>query len=142
MSSAVVSGQLQAEIQGFYARQVQAMDNGRYAEFAGTFSEDCDFTPMKHQPTAHGRPAIVEKLDNFAKQVFNSDEQRRHVMVMSAVTEVDETTYDVISYALVSNTKHGDPPRLHFAGEIVDRLIRQDGELLVRSRMVNSDSIA
>jgi len=142
MSNAVVSRELLAEIQGFYARQVQAMDNGRFGEFAETFAEDCDFTPMKHQPTAHGRQAIVVKLADFAKQVFQSDEQRRHWMSMSVVDQVEDATYDVISYAMVTNTKAGDPPRLHFAGEIIDRLVRIDGALLVQRRTVNSDSIA
>jgi hypothetical protein len=97
---------------------------------------------MKHKPTAQGRQAIVAKLDNFAKETFGSDEQRRHWMAMSVVDEVDAQTYDVVSYALVTRTKAGQPPVLHFAGEIVDRLVRDGDAIKVLRRMVNSDSIA
>ena len=138
----VASREVLAEIQDFYARQVQAMDGGRLAEFAETFLDDCDFTPMKHKPTEHGKQAIIERLDNFAKQVFAVDEQRRHWIAMSVVDEVDENTYDVVSYALVANTRAGNPPVMHFAGTIVDRLVRDNGAIKVRSRAVNSDSIA
>ncbi|HEY4021561.1 MAG TPA: nuclear transport factor 2 family protein [Pseudonocardiaceae bacterium] len=142
MTTAVVPSELLAEIQNFYARQVQDMDNGRFAEFADTFMHECEFTPMKHKPTAHGRQAIVDKLDDFAKQTFGSDEQRRHWIAMTVVDEVDVDTYDVVSYALVTRTKAGEPPVLHFAGEIVDRLVRDGGAIKVLRRMVNSDSIA
>lgn len=142
MTSAVVSRELLAEIQDFYARQVQAMDNGRFAEFADTFMEDCEFTPMKHQPTAYGKQAIIDKLDNFAKQMFGTDEQRRHWIAMTVVTEVDENTYDAVSYAMVTRTTAGEPPVLHFSGDIVDRIVREDGKLKVARRAVNSDSIA
>jgi actinorhodin biosynthesis protein ActVIA len=141
MTSAVVSRELLAEIQDFYARQVQNMDNGRFAEFADTFMDECEFTPMKHKPTAYGKQAIIEKLDNFAKQTFGSDEQRRHWIAMSVVDEGAEGTYDVVSYAMVTNTKAGSPPVLHFAGEIVDHLVRDGGALKVQRRFVNSDSI-
>ncbi|WET83085.1 nuclear transport factor 2 family protein [Amycolatopsis sp. QT-25] len=142
MTQAVVSHEIMAEIQDFYARQVQAMDNGRYAEFAQTFADDCEFTPVKHQSTAHGRQAIVRKLDDFAKQLAGNGERRRHWMSMSVIKEGGPGRYDVVSYALVTNTAPGEPPKLHWAGEIVDSLVRENGELLVLRRAVNSDSIA
>ncbi|WP_409181512.1 nuclear transport factor 2 family protein [Amycolatopsis sp. VS8301801F10] len=142
MTQAVVSRETLAEIQDFYARQVQAMDNGRYAEFADTFAEDCAFTPVKNQSTAHGRQAIVAKLDDFARTLSGNGEQRRHWMSMSVIDEAGPGEYDVVSYALVTNTAPGEPPKLHWSGEIVDRLVREGDRLRVRTRAVNSDSIA
>ena len=132
---------LRNEIADFYARQVQAMDNGRFEEFAETFLEDCAFTPVKHQSTAYGRASIVEKLNNFATTVFGTGQQRRHIMTMSVIDLVDDDTYNVTSYAIVTNTTVGQGPALHWAGDIVDQLVREDGNLKVRSRAVRSDSI-
>jgi actinorhodin biosynthesis protein ActVIA len=142
MTRAIVSSELRAEIQDFYARQVQAMDNGRYEEFAATFTERCEFTPIKHQSAAHGKQAIIGKLEDFAKTMFGSGQQRRHWMSMSIINETSPGVCDVVSYALVTNTMTGQPPILHWAGDIVDRLVREDGKLLVARRSVNSDSIA
>lgn len=142
MTHSVASRELLAEIQDFYARQVQAMDNGRYAEFAMTFVDDCEFTPIKNQSTAYGRAAITQKLDDFARLMFGNGQKRRHWMSMSVVDEVEPDTYHVVSYAIVTNTKVDEAPKLHWAGDIEDTLIRVDGGLMVKSRAVNSDSIA
>ena len=142
MTRVVAPFEVRSEIQDFYARQVQAMDNGRYDEFAETFAEECEFTPIKHQSTAYGRQAIVDKLSDFAKTMFGSGQQRRHWMSMSIVDEVEPNTYEVVSYAIVTNTKAGEPPIVHWAGDIADRLVRGDDGFKVIRREVRSDSIA
>jgi len=142
MAGAAVTHELQSEIQDFYARQQHAIDSGRYGDFAETFTDDCEFTPVKHQPAIRGRQAIAKGLTDFAETMLDCQDRRRHWMAMSVIDEVGPDTYEVLSYSLVTSTKVGQPPILHWAGDIADRLVRVEGGLKVRWRELRSDSIA
>ncbi|HEV2886206.1 MAG TPA: nuclear transport factor 2 family protein [Jatrophihabitans sp.] len=142
MARVTVGHELQSEIQDFYARQQHAIDGGRYAEFAETLTEDCQFTPVKNQPTAYGRQAIAQQLTDFAASLVGAQDRRRHWMSMNVIDEVEPDVYEVVSYSLVTSTRIGEPPILHWAGDIADRLVRVDGALKVQRREVRSDSIA
>jgi actinorhodin biosynthesis protein ActVIA len=142
MARVVPAHELRSEIQDFYARQMHAMDTGRYGDFAETLAEDCEFTPVKNRPTAYGREAIVTSLADFAETLVDSGDQRRHWMSMSLIDEVEPGTYDVVSYTMVTSAKAGQPPVLHWAGDTADRLIRMEDGLKVLRREVRSDSIA
>jgi hypothetical protein len=63
-------------------------------------------------------------------------------MSMSVIDEVEPDVYEVVSYSLVTSTRIGEPPILHWAGDIADRLVRVDGALKVQRREVRSDSMA
>jgi uncharacterized protein (TIGR02246 family) len=142
MARVALRHELRCEIEDLYARQMHALDTGRYGDFAETLAEDCEFTPVKNQPTSYGRQAIAQSLADFARTLSGSDEQRRHWMSMSLIDEVAPDAYEVVSYTMVTSARPGEAPVLHWAGDTADLLIRVGDELKVQRREVRSDAIA
>ncbi|ADP79383.1 nuclear transport factor 2 family protein [Pseudofrankia inefficax] len=139
MAGEGVSVELYVEVQQFYARQMQALDSGKYETFAETFTEDGLFTHTPTRPAASTRAGIVADLYDFHAGAATDPVQRRHWFNMITLVPLDDGTIESTLYALVLRTRPGGQPEVTFSGTARDVLVRLDGRLHNRSRTVTHD---
>lgn len=122
-----------------YALQMQALDEGKFAEYADTFTVDGEFRHTPGRPAARGRQNIVEELHEFHRRFENDPVQRRHWFDMVAVHPEPDGVVRTTYYALVVTTRPETRAVLAPSCVVRDVLVRQDGRLLNRSRIVDHD---
>ncbi|GHF65911.1 nuclear transport factor 2 family protein [Streptomyces thermodiastaticus] len=131
-----------AAIQQFYARQMQLLDSGDADAWADTFTEDGVFAANAHPEPTRGREniraAAAEAKALHAKQGL----QVRHWLGMLDVTDREDGTVLVRSYALIINTPRGGQAAVHLSTTCEDVLVpTEDGGWLVSRRDVVRDDL-
>ncbi|MGJ5756576.1 SnoaL-like protein [Streptomyces puniciscabiei] len=135
------SVELYQQVQQFYARQMQLLDNGEVDAWMHTFTEDGVFaTNAQPEPTV-GREAIGagarQAMDHFAAQGV----QRRHLLGTVAVTGQQGTTVTARSYVLLMETPRGGRTTILCSATCEDVLeLGPDGPA-VRRREVSRDDL-
>lgn len=132
---------LYAEVQLFYARQMQHLDAVRAVPFAATFAEDGIFAHSPDSPPVRGRAAIAEEVRDYNERRFAADPvQRRHWFNMLDVREQPDGSLHTEFYALVVTTRPGQPqPVIAPSCLVRDVLVRENGELRTLERKVTQD---
>ncbi|MET8833218.1 nuclear transport factor 2 family protein [Micromonospora sp. NPDC004540] len=136
-----VSTDLYAEVLQFYARQMQALDNGDFQAYADSFTDDGEFTHSPGLPPARTRAGIAAELTDFHRRRFSGlAVQRRHWFNHVVLDHRDDGGIDATSYALVL-TVHPSvkQPEIGPSCVVRDVLVRVDGDLRLRSRRVDHD---
>ncbi|MYT28890.1 MULTISPECIES: nuclear transport factor 2 family protein [unclassified Streptomyces] len=131
---------LYAEVQHFYARQMQLMDRRDFEAFAATFTEDGEFSHTPGQ-LARTRAGIVVELREFHRRFDDDPVVRRHWFDMLVVDPQQDGSLRATFYALVVDTRPGVDSRLGPSCLVTDVLVRVDGALLNRSRQVRQDRL-
>ncbi|GAA2259175.1 hypothetical protein GCM10010232_57270 [Streptomyces amakusaensis] len=133
---------LYAEVQQFYAQQMQLLDQGACDEWAATFTEAATFdVPTLPEPVA-GRAGLAEAARRTAAQLAESGTRHRHFMGMSHVEEQPDGSLSVRSYTTVYASRLGGESRVHRVCVCDDGLVRVDGALQVATRRVSRDDLA
>lgn len=132
---------LYVEVQQFYARQMQALDSGKFDEFAETFTEDGEFNHTAGRPSARTRIAIINELRDVQAALVTEDVQRRHWFNMNVITPLGDGTIKSTVYAMVMRILPGGKPEITFSGLAHDTLVRRDGQLYIQARTVISDAV-
>jgi actinorhodin biosynthesis protein ActVIA len=130
---------LYAQIQHFYARQMQALDGRRFAEYAGTFTPDGIFQHSPDLEPARGRTEIVTVLVDFHRRFDNDPVQRRHWFNHVALVPRDDGSIGSTVYALVVTTRPGGKPEIAPSCVVHDVIVLDGDEPLLRSRRVTHD---
>jgi SnoaL-like domain len=125
------------DIVHFYARQMQLLDEARVEEWAKTFTEDGLFAVNTHVTV--GRTDLTAAARGATEDLAGRGVRRRHWIGMSVVEDSAEDEVRVRSYAIVLETPVGGPAGVRMTGVMEDRLVRQDGHLLVSHRQVTPD---
>lgn len=99
-----MSVQLFAEVQQFYARHMQYLDDGAAEEWAATFTEDGSFLPPSLPEPVRGRTALAAGARKAAAGLAEAGEVHRHLLSMVAVDPQDDGTLKVRSYAQIVAT--------------------------------------
>ncbi|GAU65813.1 hypothetical protein SSP35_02_01800 [Streptomyces sp. NBRC 110611] len=131
---------LYAEVQHFYARQMQLMDRRDFEAFAATFTEDGEFSHTPGQ-LARTRTGIVTELREFHKRFDQDPVVRRHWFNMIVVEPQQDGSLRTTFYAHVVNTRPGTGTQLGPSCTVTDVLVRVDGALLNASRQVRQDRL-
>ncbi|MFD4376457.1 nuclear transport factor 2 family protein [Streptomyces sp. NPDC058486] len=137
--SSSVSTDLYVQVQQFYARQTQALDNGRFEEHAATFTEDGSFSLVPGEVPAVGRAGILQALHDFAKQFENDPVQLRHHFNQVLLARRDDGGLSATVYALLVQTRPGGEPVVGPSLVLHDVIDTSGAELLLRSRVVTYD---
>ncbi|MFE7777905.1 nuclear transport factor 2 family protein [Streptomyces sp. NPDC057445] len=133
---------LYAEVQQFYARQMQLLDLNEPQRWAGTFTEDATFDVPTLPEPVRGRSALIASTTRAHAQLAGSGEQHRHVIGMLDVRPQQDGTVHVRSYAVVYASTVGKDSRVHRVCVCEDVLVRDAGELQVAARRVTRDDLA
>jgi len=130
-----------AEVQQFYARQMQTLDSGKLEAYADTFTEDGEFRHTPGREPARTRAGIIRDLYAVHQRFADDPQQRRHLFTMMNLDlQVDGSIRSTV-YALVITTRPGGKPELVRSCVVHDVLVREDGGLRNRSRMVEHDGL-
>ncbi|WP_211222340.1 nuclear transport factor 2 family protein [Actinokineospora enzanensis] len=135
------SADLYQEVQHFYGRQMRYLDDNHIEAWAATFTEDGVFSANAHPEPQVGRDNIVAGARKAAAALAEQGIQRRHWLGMVEVAEAADGTVVARSYALVYNTPRGGQAAVHLSCSCEDVLVREDGELKVRTRRVTRDDL-
>jgi len=134
-------GELYAEVQLFYARQMQQLDAGKLEAYAATFTEDAEFSHTPGREPARTRDGILADLQDFHKRFEDDPMQRRHWFNMIDLEPQPDGSIVSTFYALIVKTRPGAAPEIAPSCVVHDVLVRQDGDLLNKSRTVEYDSV-
>jgi len=131
-----------AEVQQFYARQMQLLDGGSFEAYADTFTEDGEFRHTPGRQPAKGRERIVRELYEFHERFADDPVQRRHWFNMVDLEPQDDGSIRSTVYALVITVRPDARPVLAPSCVVRDVLVRTGGELRNRSRWVEHDGVS
>jgi 3-phenylpropionate/cinnamic acid dioxygenase small subunit len=132
---------LYAEVQRFYARQMQQLDLGKAESWARTFTEDAVFDVPTLPEPVRGRAGLIAAVERAHAQLAEAGERHRHFMGMVDVLERADGTLDVRSYTTVYASVVGGVSRVHRVCVCEDVLVRDGGELRVGHRKVKRDDL-
>jgi actinorhodin biosynthesis protein ActVIA len=131
--------QIYAEVQGFYARQMQRLDAGKFEDYAATFTEDGEFSHTPGMEPARTRDGIVAELYDFHKKFENDPMQRRHWFNMIDLDPQPDGVIFATFYALIVKTRPGQVAAIAPSCVVHDVLVRTSEGLLNKSRRVEYD---
>lgn len=132
------------EIQQFYARQMQLLDDGRVDEWAATFAPQGVFAANAHPEPTKGREAIAAAAGAAHGQLAAAGIRRRHWLGMVAVDGQDGqdgTKARARCYALVFEIPRGGQAALRLSTLCEDELERGPQGWLVTHRAVTRDDL-
>jgi len=132
---------LYAEVQRFYARQMQQLDLGKAESWAGTFTEDAVFDVPTLPEPVRGRAGLIASVERAHARLAEAGEQHRHFMGMVDVLERADGTLDVRSYTTVYASVVGGVSRVHRVCVCEDVLVRGEDGLRVAHRKVTRDDL-
>jgi actinorhodin biosynthesis protein ActVIA len=134
----ISSTNLYAEVQQFYAMQMQRLDRRDVEGYAATFTEDGEFYHRAGEPGSQTRPDILRTVYKADEMYETDPHQRRHYFTMVNLEPMDDGTIKSTAYCLVIKNRTGQPPE--FVSCVVnDVLVRVDGELLNQYRSIEYD---
>lgn len=134
-----VPPELYSEVQQYYARQIQALDAGRWEEFAASFTADGTFQHRRDLPAARTRAGILAEVVRFHQRFDDDPVHRRHWFNHLVLDPRPDGCIEATAYALVITTRPGGRPEIQPASVVLDELVREDGRLLTRSRRILHD---
>ncbi|MFJ3923223.1 nuclear transport factor 2 family protein [Streptomyces sp. NPDC090022] len=139
---AVWSAALHAEVQQFYAYQMQRLDLGEAEAWALTFTEDAVFDVPTLPEPVRGRAGLVASAYGARAALAAAGERHRHFLGMLDVRPRPDGTVGVRSYAIVYASEIGGASRVHRVCVCEDVLVRDaDGMLRVSARRVTRDDL-
>lgn len=130
---------LYAQVQQFYAAQMQRLDDVDIEGYAATFTEDAEFTHTPDRPPARTRAGIISDLREFHRRFEADPMRRRHWFNMINLEPLPDGRIKSTAYCLVVKTRPGQKPEIAPSCVVHDVLLHQDGALLTQSRRVEHD---
>jgi 3-phenylpropionate/cinnamic acid dioxygenase small subunit len=129
------------QVQQFYARQMQLLDDGKVAEWAATFTADGVFAANAHPQPTVGRDAIAFSAAKAHDQLESLGVKRRHWLGMVAVDSGEAGEITARCYALVFEIPRGGQAMLRLSTLCEDRLVRGAEGWQVKYRSVSRDDL-
>jgi actinorhodin biosynthesis protein ActVIA len=124
------------EVQKFYARQLPLLEEHRVEEYVQTFTENGSFEHASGLFKLQGRTEMIEgitpSLEHYGDSVF------RHWVGALQVRETGDDLH-VRFTSIVSVTAQNGQVTFEPSCTVADVLVRQHGQLLVKSRVLQHD---
>jgi hypothetical protein len=122
-----------------YAAQSHLIDEGRAAEWAGTFTPDGEFRSPSYPAPVTGTRELTGFAERFHEGARAAGVVTRHVITNLFVESADDHRAGVRAYLQIVSTPAGGPSRLERMTVISDELVRIGGRWLIRRRTVHRD---
>jgi 3-phenylpropionate/cinnamic acid dioxygenase small subunit len=135
-------GDLYAQVQQFYAHQMQLFDEHDAERWAATFTEDAVFDVPTLDEPVRGRAALAANVLRNKAQQQRSGEQLRHWIGMLDVQPQRDDALHTRCYALVYVTARGGSSKVLRVCVMGDVLVRTRGKWRTRHRIVSRDDLA
>jgi actinorhodin biosynthesis protein ActVIA len=130
---------LYAQIQHFYARQMQALDGRRFHDYAATFTPEGIFQHSPGLEPARGREEIVRVLIDFHRKFDDDPVQRRHWFNHVVLDPRDDGSISSTAYVLVVTVRPGGKPEIAPSCLVHDVIVPDGTEFRLSSRRVTHD---
>jgi 3-phenylpropionate/cinnamic acid dioxygenase small subunit len=137
-----LDGERYQQIQQFYARQMQLLDNGAGKEWADTFTEEGVFEQNVKPEPWRGREEIARRMTAGLAKVAERRLTRRHWFGMLAAAPGKDGTVETRYYAAVYETPEGGSASLYLSTVCEDVLVWEKDRWLVQYRWVAHDGAA
>ncbi|MFP8904051.1 nuclear transport factor 2 family protein [Streptomyces atacamensis] len=134
-----VTGDLYAEVQTFYARQMRRVDALDIEGFADTFTDD-GVVVHANGERAQGRERMVAGMRANLPRYRDIAVRHWFDHLLIETDPEDEDTLRVSYYTLVTQTDREGKVSFQPTFTVDDVLVRRDGELLTRSRVIHRDT--
>ncbi|MFJ5725445.1 nuclear transport factor 2 family protein [Streptomyces sp. NPDC093149] len=134
-------GVLYAQIQQFYAHQMQLFDSHEAERWAGTFTEDAVFDVPTLDEPVRGRAALASNVRRNKAQQARGGERFRHWIGMLDLRPQADGTLRTRCYALVYVTPGQSGSAVHRVCVMEDVLVRSRGKWRTRHRVVTRDDL-
>jgi actinorhodin biosynthesis protein ActVIA len=134
-----VRSDLYAQVLHFYARQMQSLDDCRFADYAATFTEDGSFQHSPQAEPALTRSGIVAELVAFHRRFDDDPVRRRHWFNHVLLDPLPDGTIKATIYALIVTIKPGGKPEIAPSCVVNDILTLENDAVLTKSRVVSHD---
>jgi hypothetical protein len=128
------------QIQHFYAWQSQLLDFGKFEEWAATFTQDGSFLAPGFPEPVRGRTALVAGTRKNHEGI-DSSLAVRHWFGMTTVEPGAGGAVRALSYVIVIRTPQNGESIIYRSTTCEDMLIREDGQWLVRERVIRRDDL-
>ncbi|MFE2322618.1 nuclear transport factor 2 family protein [Streptomyces sp. NPDC059385] len=135
-------GVLYAEIQQFYAHQMQLFDAFRAEPWAATFTEEAVFDVPTLPEPVRGRAELAACVRHNEEVARRSGERLRHWLGMLDVQPRPDGTVRTRAYALVYMTPPDGVPKVHRVCVMEDTLVRSRGRWRTAHRLVSRDDLS
>jgi actinorhodin biosynthesis protein ActVIA len=137
----VVSPDIYAQVDQFYAIQMQALDDGDIAGWVETFTDDGVFASNGLAEPVAGRDGLTALGKSSVARLDEKGAIRRHFVLNIIVESSSDGTLLTTCYVPVFDTVDG-VTNLHTSTVMRDHLVFSGGALLVRHRTVTRDDLA
>jgi len=122
-----------------YGRQSHAIDSGRAADWAATFTDDGEFHSPSYPAPAVGAAALTAFAERFHAACVESGEALRHVVSTVEVVAAGPDALTSRAYLQIVGTPAGGPSRLHRLTTVTDDLVRTPAGWRIHRRTVLRD---
>lgn len=141
---------LLSELQALYADYCACLDEGRYGDWPGFFTEDCIYKVIPRENHERGLPLatlafesrgmLKDRVFGITQTLFHAPYYQRHIVGGIRITSVAAETVRAEANYLVIRTKQNEPSDVFNAGRYIDVVVREEGALKLRERCCVFDS--
>lgn len=122
-----------------YGQQSHAIDSGRAADWAATFTADGEFHSPSYPAPAIGVAELTAFAERFHAGCVESGEVLRHVVSTIEVVPAGPDALTSRAYLQIVGTPRGEPSRLHRITTVADDLVRTPGGWRICRRTIQRD---
>ncbi len=140
----------QLRVENLLARYADCLDQGRFEEWPGFFTEACLYKIISAENHERGLPLGVIDCDNRAmledrvmalRDANIYEEHRyRHILSTTLITGADDDGIQAETGYLVMRIMRDGETMPFSTGRYLDRIVERDGELCFEARLVVFDS--
>jgi actinorhodin biosynthesis protein ActVIA len=136
------SPEVYLRVQHFYARQMQALDNGNYKEYAYTFTPDGVFDHSPGIEPGRTPEGILAKIEEGLSAPAALTERKRHYFNQLVLEPLPDGTYSSTVYALIIRIRPGEAaPEVRPSCVVHDILVVEPTEIHMASRRISYDHL-
>ena len=141
---------LRLEVEDLYARYIACLDQRRYDEWPGFFTEACVYKLQPRENFDRGLPLctlsfesrgmLKDRVYGITQTLFHQPYYQRHLVSGLAIGAVEQGVIAAEANYLVIRTRKHEPSEVFNCGRYFDRIVREDGVLLFREKRAVFDS--
>lgn len=133
-----------------HADYVACIDEERFADWPGFFTEDCRYRVVARENHEAGHPLAIMSLNGIGglrdrvygvtSTVFHAPYYQRHIIGLPRITARDGDILCAETNYLVVRTKRDMPSEIYNAGRYIDQIVRTETGLKFSEKLCVFDS--
>jgi salicylate 5-hydroxylase small subunit len=147
----IVPTDLRAEIADLYADYAACLDEARFADWPGFFTEVCTYKVVPRENYdrslplstiwAESRGMLEDRVVGITQTMMYAPHYWRHLISLPRIREVDGDVVRVEANYAIVKTIPDEMSELFQAGRYLDEIVRDDGRLRFREKLCVFDSV-